>query len=55
MTEGRNTHNDGPDNEESSSPSNQASLNGHENIDPNIFFKIKTGKITIIVVRRPSG
>ena len=21
-------------------------LNGHENIDPNIFFKIKTGKIT---------
>ena len=23
-----------------------AMLNGHENIDPNIFFKIKTGKIT---------
>ena len=21
-------------------------MNGHENIDPNIFFKIKTGKIT---------
>ena len=21
-------------------------LNGHENVDPNIFFKIKTGKIT---------
>ena len=21
-------------------------LNGHENIDPNTFFKIKTGKIT---------
>ncbi len=21
-------------------------LNGHENIDPNIFFKIRTGKIT---------
>ena len=21
-------------------------LNGHENIDPNIFFKIKTGKLT---------
>ena len=21
-------------------------LNGHENIDPNIYFKIKTGKIT---------
>ena len=26
-------------------------LNGHENIDPNIFFKIKTGKRTITLVK----